>query len=145
MKHRPTLEQDYIKLALDLGLIEMTQPDSPRSPTQKYRLTEKGIGYISSKTEKNRKIYARAPLAKEKGFKAGDFSYNTGSLRCPTCDGTGKISLDVQFLPDVDIPFLSLTNPQSDFTLWMSSPCFQFSVTSSKTALRSSSLSTIWM
>ena len=51
-----------------------------------------------------RKIYARAPLAKEKGFKAGDFSYNTGSLRCPTCDGTGKISLDVQFLPDVDIP-----------------------------------------
>ena len=51
-----------------------------------------------------RKIYARAPLAKEKGFKAGDFSYNTGNLRCPTCDGTGKISLDVQFLPDVDIP-----------------------------------------
>lgn len=51
-----------------------------------------------------RKIYARAPLAKDKGFKAGDFSYNTGSLRCPTCDGTGKISLDVQFLPDVDIP-----------------------------------------
>ncbi|HAN42610.1 MAG TPA: excinuclease ABC subunit A, partial [Sphaerochaeta sp.] len=34
----------------------------------------------------------------------GDFSYNTGSLRCPTCDGTGSISLDVQFLPDVDIP-----------------------------------------
>ena len=42
-----------------------------------------------------RKIYARAPLAKEKGFKAGDFSYNTGSLRCPTCDGTGKISVDI--------------------------------------------------
>ena len=51
-----------------------------------------------------RKIYARAPLAKKGGYKAGDFSYNTGSLRCPTCDGTGKISLDVQFLPDVDIP-----------------------------------------
>ena len=51
-----------------------------------------------------RKVYARTPLAKEKGFKSGDFSYNTGSLRCPTCDGTGKISLDVQFLPDVDIP-----------------------------------------
>ncbi len=51
-----------------------------------------------------RKIYARSPRAKEKGYKAGDFSYNTGSLRCPTCDGTGKISLDVQFLPDVDIP-----------------------------------------
>lgn len=42
MKHRPTLEQEYIKPALELGLIEMTQPDSPRSPTQKYRLTKKG-------------------------------------------------------------------------------------------------------
>ena len=51
-----------------------------------------------------RKIYARSPQAKALGHKAGDFSYNTGSLRCPTCDGTGEISLDVQFLPDVDIP-----------------------------------------
>lgn len=51
-----------------------------------------------------RKIFAKQPLAKERGYKAGDFSYNTGSLRCPECDGTGEISLDVQFLPDVDIP-----------------------------------------
>ena len=51
-----------------------------------------------------RRIYAKAADAKRLGFKAGDFSYNTGSLRCPTCDGTGTISLDVQFLPDVDIP-----------------------------------------
>ena len=51
-----------------------------------------------------RKIYARTADAKEKGYKAGDFSYNTGKLRCQTCDGTGMISLDVQFLPDVDIP-----------------------------------------
>ncbi len=51
-----------------------------------------------------RKIYARLPQAKEMGLKAGDFSYNTGRLRCPTCDGTGSISLDVQFLPDVEIP-----------------------------------------
>ncbi len=51
-----------------------------------------------------RKIYARTQDAKQKGYKAGDFSYNTGSLRCPVCDGTGQISLDVQFLPDVDIP-----------------------------------------
>lgn len=50
-----------------------------------------------------RKIYARTPDAKEKGYKAGDFSYNTGKLRCPVCDGTGSISLDVQFLPDVEI------------------------------------------
>ncbi len=51
-----------------------------------------------------RKVYARTPDAKAQGYKAGDFSYNTGRLRCPTCDGTGSISLDVQFLPDVDIP-----------------------------------------
>ena len=51
-----------------------------------------------------RKVYARTKAAKEKGFKAGDFSYNTGKLRCPVCDGTGSISLDVQFLPDVEIP-----------------------------------------
>ena len=51
-----------------------------------------------------RKLYARSDGAKEKGYKASDFSYNTGSLRCPGCDGTGVVSLDVQFLPDVDIP-----------------------------------------
>ena len=51
-----------------------------------------------------RKIYARSPDAKAAGYKAGDFSYNTGSLRCPVCDGTGVIDLDVQFLPDVEIP-----------------------------------------
>ena len=51
-----------------------------------------------------RKLYAKSPYAREKGCKASDFSYNTGSLRCPGCDGTGIVSLDVQFLPDVDIP-----------------------------------------
>ena len=51
-----------------------------------------------------RKIYAKTPDAKRLGYRAGDFSYNTGKLRCPVCDGTGVISLDVQFLPDVDIP-----------------------------------------
>ena len=51
-----------------------------------------------------RKIYARTPEAKDHQCKAGDFSYNTGKLRCPVCDGTGEISLDVQFLPDVDVP-----------------------------------------
>ena len=51
-----------------------------------------------------RKAFARLKDAKAMKLKAGDFSYNTGSLRCPTCDGTGEISLDVQFLPDVDIP-----------------------------------------
>ncbi len=51
-----------------------------------------------------RKLYARSGDAKEKGYKASDFSYNTGALRCPGCDGTGVVSLDVQFLPDVSIP-----------------------------------------
>ncbi|WP_295641414.1 hypothetical protein [uncultured Mailhella sp.] len=51
-----------------------------------------------------RKAFARTPDARALGLKAGDFSYNTGKLRCPVCDGTGVISLDVQFLPDVDVP-----------------------------------------
>lgn len=51
-----------------------------------------------------RKAFARTPEAKDAGLKAGDFSYNTGKLRCAECDGTGVISLDVQFLPDVDVP-----------------------------------------
>ena len=50
-----------------------------------------------------RKRFAKTPDARELGYKAGDFSYNTGKLRCPVCDGTGIISLDVQFLPDVKI------------------------------------------
>ncbi|MBD5523902.1 MAG: excinuclease ABC subunit UvrA [Lachnospiraceae bacterium] len=50
-----------------------------------------------------RKVYAKTSDAKERGYKEGNFSYNTGKLRCPTCDGTGTISLDVQFLPDVEI------------------------------------------
>ena len=51
-----------------------------------------------------RKVFARTADAKAGGWKSGDFSYNTGRLRCPACDGTGVVSLDVQFLPDVDIP-----------------------------------------
>ena len=51
-----------------------------------------------------RKLYAKLPEAKAHEYKAGAFSYNTGSLRCQGCDGTGVVSLDVQFLPDVDIP-----------------------------------------
>lgn len=51
-----------------------------------------------------RKIFARTDSAKAQGYKAGDFSYNTGRLRCPACDGTGSVSLDVQFLPDIDVP-----------------------------------------
>jgi len=51
-----------------------------------------------------RKLFAKTPDARSRGYKASEFSYNTGSLRCPGCDGTGVVSLDVQFLPDVDIP-----------------------------------------
>ena len=62
------------------------------------------VATYASVHDELRKVFARTPDAKERGFKAGDFSYNTGKLRCPLCDGTGSISLDVQFLPDVDIP-----------------------------------------
>lgn len=62
------------------------------------------VGTYSGVLDDLRKAYAKTPEAKAKGLKAGAFSYNTGSLRCPTCDGTGQISLDIQFLPDVDIP-----------------------------------------
>ena len=51
-----------------------------------------------------RKIFSHTQDAKAHGYKAGDFSYNTGKLRCSVCDGTGVIGLDVQFLPDVEIP-----------------------------------------
>ena len=51
-----------------------------------------------------RKVFAKSPQAKDLGWKAGDFSYNTGRLRCPVCDGAGSISLDVQFLPDIEVP-----------------------------------------
>lgn len=51
-----------------------------------------------------RKLYSKTSAAKERKLKAGAFSYNTGSLRCPECNGTGEVNLDVQFLPDVNIP-----------------------------------------
>lgn len=51
-----------------------------------------------------RRSFARLDAARERGLKSADFSYNTGSLRCPRCEGTGQVVLDVQFLPDVDIP-----------------------------------------
>lgn len=66
-----------------------------------------------------RKIYGRSPAAKDLGFKAGDFSYNTGNLRCPVCDGTGTVSLDVQFLPDVDIPCPECKGSRYSKTAWV--------------------------
>ncbi len=62
------------------------------------------VATYSGVLDELRRAFARLSDAKARGLKAGDFSYNTGSLRCPTCDGTGQISLDVQFLPDVDVP-----------------------------------------
>ncbi len=62
------------------------------------------VATYSGVLDELRRAFAKLPEAKAAGLKAGDFSYNTGSLRCPTCDGTGQVSLDVQFLPNVDIP-----------------------------------------
>ena len=62
------------------------------------------VATYSNVHDELRKAFAKCQICKDEGLKAGDFSYNTGDLRCPVCDGTGAISLDVQFLPDVDIP-----------------------------------------
>ena len=51
-----------------------------------------------------RRAFAATDAAKARGLRLADFSYNTGSLRCPQCDGTGRVDLDIQFLPDVTIP-----------------------------------------
>ena len=62
------------------------------------------VATYSDVHDEMRKLFAKTEDAKRSGYRAGDFSYNTGKLRCGVCDGTGSISLDVQFLPDVDIP-----------------------------------------
>ena len=61
------------------------------------------VATYSGVSDNLRKLFAATVDAKEKGLKSEDFTYNTGSLRCPTCDGTGQISMDVQFLPDVTV------------------------------------------
>ncbi|HIT32198.1 MAG TPA: excinuclease ABC subunit UvrA [Candidatus Enterenecus stercoripullorum] len=99
-------------MVADMGLPEhVRQVDAPGiSRVKLIDATPIGVNVRSTVAtyanvhDELRKIYARHPEAKALGYKPGDFSYNTGRLRCPTCDGTGSISLDVQFLPDVDIP-----------------------------------------
>ena len=97
-------------------------PDAPRMPAHVRLVDAEGIRRVnlidstpiganvrstvatySGVLDDLRRAYAATPAAKERGLKMGAFSYNTGALRCPTCDGTGSISLDVQFLPDVDV------------------------------------------
>ena len=97
-------------------------PDAPRMPSHVRGVFAEGIrranlidstpiganvrstvATYSGVLDDLRRAYAATPAAKDRGLKMGAFSYNTGSLRCPTCDGTGSISLDVQFLPDVDV------------------------------------------
>ena len=97
-------------------------PDAPRMPAHVRSIDAEGIRRVnlidstpiganvrstvatySGVLDDLRRAYAATADAKDRGLKMGAFSYNTGSLRCPTCDGTGSISLDVQFLPDVDV------------------------------------------
>lgn len=97
--------------------------DGKKQPTHVFSVSAEGISHVklidatpiginirstvatyANVHDDLRKIFSKTDGAKEYGFKAGDFSYNTGKLRCPVCDGTGEIRLDVQFLPDVDIP-----------------------------------------
>ena len=89
--HVKTIEADGIKRA---NLIDATPIGTNVRST---------VATYANVHDELRRAYARTADAKAAGCKAGDFSYNTGKLRCPVCDGTGSISLDVQFLPDVDI------------------------------------------
>jgi excinuclease ABC subunit A len=86
--------------AIDRGRIEKVHVVDATPIGTNIRST---ICTYSGVLDQLRRVYAALPASKERGFKTGDFSYNTGKLRCPECDGTGQISLDVQFLPDVDI------------------------------------------
>ena len=105
-----------------LRAITVTGADTPRMPRHVRHVEAPGIrranlidstpiganvrstvATYSGVLDDLRRAYAATPEAKRLGLKMGAFSYNTGSLRCPTCDGTGSISLDVQFLPDVDV------------------------------------------
>ena len=114
---KTTMVLESLIPALEAGIAGRKLPDHVRS------VTAEGIGQVklidatpiginvrstvatyANVHDELRKVYARTADAKKRGYKAGDFSYNTGALRCPTCDGTGQISLDVQFLPDVDVP-----------------------------------------
>ncbi|PWK34023.1 excinuclease ABC subunit UvrA [Cupriavidus plantarum] len=48
-----------------------------------------------------RKLFAKAPLALQRGYTAGTFSFNSGDGRCPTCGGSGFEHVEMQFLSDV--------------------------------------------
>ncbi|MFT8705518.1 excinuclease ABC subunit UvrA [Bifidobacterium aquikefiricola] len=61
------------------------------------------VATYSSIMDALRRVFAATDDARKRELKLSDFSYNTGSLRCPECDGTGQISLDEQFLPDATI------------------------------------------
>lgn len=100
---RPVTQADRMfdkgAIHLETGMIHTVHPLDVRIPMG--RLT---VATYANVHDELRKAYAKTQDAKERSLKAGDFSYNTGRLRCPACDGTGEISLDVQFLPDVKIP-----------------------------------------
>jgi excinuclease ABC subunit A len=48
-----------------------------------------------------RELYAQTPLARERGYTRGTFSFNSGNGRCPTCGGNGFEHVEMQFLSDV--------------------------------------------
>ena len=113
---KTTLILESLVPGLEAAIVEMPQPEHIRTVeapgiehVKLIDATPIGINVRSTVAtyanihDELRKIFARTPEAKALGYKAGDFSYNTGRLRCPVCDGTGSISLDVQFLPDVEI------------------------------------------
>ena len=51
-----------------------------------------------------RKLFAAAPLARERGYTAGTFSFNVDGGRCPTCEGAGYLEVEMVFMADVFVP-----------------------------------------